>query len=61
MFLPAEQPKDMSRAEYLLRAAYNFIEREVNSETWVYYDGTECDGYCIMEDIENTILEDEDK
>lgn len=46
------------RLEVLLRAAYELLRRQEESsyvlnllsET-VYYDGAECDGNCLMEDI----------
>lgn len=52
------------RAFVLLNASYNLLNKQVNSpyvldllaET-VYYDGTECDGNCLMEDIDNWIFE----
>lgn len=47
------------RARVLLKAAYDLLTRQINSgdvlnlltET-VHYDGVECDGYCLVMDIE---------
>ena len=36
----------------LLRAAYALIRKCPSAqETTVYYDETDCDGYCLMDDI----------
>lgn len=55
---------DIERAVTLLKAARNLIKKcdeasyvvNVVSES-VFYDGVDCDGYCLMEDIEY-LLED---
>ena len=46
------------RKDVLLRAAYDLLtkcERSPcvlnSSEVSVFYDGTSCDGYCLLEDI----------
>lgn len=46
------------RMETLLRAAYELLKRQDDAcfvlnllEEIVYYDGAECDGSCLMEDI----------
>ena len=46
------------RSDVLLRAAYDLLQKQNNSpyvlnllEESVPYDGTGCDGYCLMEDI----------
>ncbi len=42
-----EQKKGESRRDYLLRVAVYYInEQEVN-----VFDGTECDGACLIDDI----------
>lgn len=46
------------RKDDLLRAAYDLIRRSLDShyigpanETLVHYDGANCDGYCLADDI----------
>ena len=49
-----------NRAEILLKATLDILTKcdnssyvlDVLSET-SFYDGTDCDGYCLMEDIKN--------
>ena len=48
----------MSRLEYLAVAAYNLLVRQQNSpivldltNEEVKYDGAECDGYCLIDDM----------
>lgn len=58
------QRRSADRAVVLLKAARDMLEKadegpfvvDVMSET-VFYDGTDCDGYCLKEDIENLFLE----
>ena len=52
------------RAETLLRATYNILKKCENSfyvldvlEVTDVWDGVECDGSCLMEDIENWFYE----
>lgn len=47
------------RAVTLLRACLDLLNKQKESyyvlnmlEQTVYYDGTDCDGYCLSEDIE---------
>jgi hypothetical protein len=47
-----------SRKTTLLRACFDMLKKQRESryvispfETTVYYDGADCDGYCLMEDI----------
>jgi hypothetical protein len=54
---PAPQPDD--RTKVLLRACYDMLKKQRASgcaispfETTVHYDEADCDGYCLMEDIE---------
>lgn len=54
----AEIHRHVSRMETLLRATYNLLKKQEDTphvlnmlETTVEYDGTECDGSCLMEDI----------
>lgn len=49
---------DDDRKEVLLRAAYDLLTKCKRSryvlnanETLIFYDGVECDGYCLREDI----------
>ena len=56
--------KRLERAETLLKATYELLSKQEESyfvlnllaET-IFYDGTECDGSCLMEDIEMWLLE----
>ena len=48
------------RRDVLLRACYAMLKKCRDAEyaispmeTTVFYDGAECDGYCLMDDIEN--------
>ena len=50
--------KEITRKEVLLRAAYDLLTKCDRShyvlnanETPVFYDGVECDGSCLREDI----------
>ena len=51
-----------NRKDILLKAAYDLLKKcddapfvaEVVSET-VFYDGADCDGYCLMEDIKHEL------
>ena len=50
------------RKDVLLRACLELLRKQENShvtlsllEEAVFYDGTDCDGYCLMEDIENVL------
>jgi len=47
-----------NRKNILLKACYDILKKSKNSpyvisalETTVFYDGTDCDGYCLMDDI----------
>lgn len=49
---------DIERAKELLKVAYDLLKRQDDScyvlnllEETAYWDGCECDGYCLMEDI----------
>lgn len=54
---------DYDRAITLLKACYKLLEKQSESyyvlnllrET-VYYNGADCDGYCLMDDIEDLFL-----
>ena len=54
----------MDRKSYLLQAAYNLLRKQERShivlnlltET-VNYDGEDCDGYCLMDDIRVILAE----
>ena len=48
----------MDRKSELLKAAYDLLKKQDDShfvlnllETTVYYDESECDGFCLMTDI----------
>jgi len=50
----------LDRAKVLLKATYDILRKQEESPyvlnvlaTTAEYDGTECDGYCLEEDIEN--------
>lgn len=43
---------DKHRAIYLLRVAARFIEKHPVKEYTIEYDGTECDGQCLQNDLE---------
>ncbi len=46
------------RAVELLKAAKNLLqENEMAEEYTVFYDGAQCDGACLLEDIENYLIE----
>jgi hypothetical protein len=55
----AEWLRELKRADTLLKATYNLLNKQhrnccvlnLLAET-VYYDGVECDGNCLMEDID---------
>ena len=49
---------DEDRLKVLLKASYELLKKQDNGgyilnllDETVFYDGTECDGYCLMEDI----------
>jgi len=60
----AEWLKELKRADTLLKATYNLLNKQhrncyvlnLLAET-VYYDGVECDGNCLMEDIDAWMYE----
>lgn len=50
------------RYKILLKAAYDLLKKQDGSfyvlnilEETVVYEGVECDGYCLMEDIAETL------
>lgn len=53
---------ELKRARILLKATHNLFEKQMESgyvlnllsET-VFYDESECEGHCLMEDIENLL------
>lgn len=56
--MPVETP--LARAETLLKATYRLLEKCEESpfvqdplEMTITYDEAECDGYCLMNDIEH--------
>ena len=53
-----EMEMNQNRAIELLEATKKLLEKQLTSKyvlnlitETVYYDGTECDGYCLLEDI----------
>jgi len=44
-------PHDQDRKDYLIRAVVAYIEETKGFAETVFYDGTECDGYCLIDDI----------
>lgn len=51
-----------SRDKVLLKAAFDLLKKQDGSfyvlnllEETVVYEGVECDGYCLMEDIAETL------
>ena len=64
-----EQMKQaLDRAKVLLKATYDILQKQEESpyvlnvlETTAEYDGTECDGNCLEEDIENWFIENFDE
>lgn len=58
----AEWLKELKYAKVLLKATYELLSKCDDSsyvlnvlEQTTVYDGVECDGYCLMEDIENLL------
>ena len=57
----------LDRAKVLLKATYDILRKQEESPvlnvlaTTAEYDGTECDGYCLVEDIDNWFLENFDE
>ena len=50
--------KSLDRKEVLLKAAYDLLKKQTEShyvldllEELVHYDGADCDGSCLMDDI----------
>ena len=50
----------MDRANILLKATYDILQKQKDSpyvlnffEQTAVWDGVECDGYCLMEEIED--------
>jgi hypothetical protein len=57
-----EPAPPVDRKAVLLRAAYDLLKKQDESGTvlnllgeTVFYDGTDCDGSCLMEDIKNEL------
>lgn len=55
---------DTERAVTLLRATYALLKQQDNSpyvlnilEQIISYDEVDCDGYCLMEDIEDFLFD----
>lgn len=44
------------RAAYLLQVAYDMLE-ELGGHAEVFYDGTNCDNLCLMDDIKALLEE----
>lgn len=55
-----EMQKENGRAKVLLKATFDLLQKQKEShyvlnllENTVFYDNAECDGYCLVDDIEN--------
>lgn len=55
---------DEDRAMILLKACLSLLDKQKDScfvlnllEQTVVYDGTECDGYCLSDDIKDYLME----
>ena len=49
-----EQKENESRKKYLVRLAVEYIQEMsgyVGIDDTLYYDGVECDGHCLSEDL----------
>ena len=42
----------LARAEQMLRIAAKYIDTHCPEDT-IFYDGTDCDGYCVADDCES--------
>lgn len=58
----------LDRAKVLLKATYDLLQKQKDSAivlnilaTTAEWDGTECDGYCLQDDIDNWFLENFDE
>lgn len=50
-----EERPDESRIEYLSRVLIEFMYMGGVGEATIDYDGTTCDGWCLAQDIADTI------
>ena len=50
-----EQEEGETRLNYLMRVLDYFMSSTIAGDITVLYDETECDGYCLVEDIKNAI------
>lgn len=55
---------ELERAKVLLKATYQLLTKQTESvfvlnllEETIVYDGNECDGSCLLEDIEDWLYE----
>lgn len=46
-----------TRIDYLMRCLKAFMEDTPAGSEVIYFDGAECDGHCLMDDIINAIAE----
>lgn len=52
--MPKLFPKEgESRRNYLVRVAIAYIENHSDQSGCLFYDETDCDGYCLVEDLTN--------
>lgn len=49
------QKENEERINYLSRVLYKFMDNTVAGEEVIEYDGTECDGFCLAQDIVNEL------
>lgn len=50
-----KQKENEPRVEYLLRVLEVFMDCTVAGEQIIRYDGADCDGFCLAEDIANCV------
>lgn len=48
-----EQITALKRAIYILRVAKKYLKENDYEEGTLHYDATECDGYCLCDDLED--------
>ena len=58
-----KESEELDRCRVLLKATYDLLYKQIESpfvlnilEEIVTYDDTDCDGYCLMDDIVNELM-----
>jgi len=46
-----KQFDDESRIDYLMRVLHEFMNSTIAGEQTIDYDGTTCDGFCLVQDF----------